>query len=434
MGEEMKSSVRINLRRSANLLLVALVLLACNLLLPRQAGPTSLTEGSPSRPAGAATGRNSLAIGPATPTGVTAGQAGATAGPTAGSGRLAVSDSYRLQVAKGMLGFSLTAGPGKVWIGTGGGAIQEVDAQSGAFGQSILLTPGAINATNVYPILKLGFDGQYVWALADPVENHEVNPHVFAINSDSGAIAHQWDLNSREWKKDMSPDSQIARYFVKDLGISPGRIWVDNHVIDTQTFQAKHVGMIGGPHFAYNGQGWMWMTGVGPEACDGLDFFETDNPSQDHYQCRYPFLNHASEGYSNVGDNSPVVLAGDKVWIGGGWSGTKPTYTLEAHWADMDQLMQETKPLVSVPLPDSYQEVKMLFAGNFLWLLWTGGEKVGFLYQLDPQTGATINSLDVAVDKAPDEFVADTAPQDIATEGDNLWILMRFHLLRIKLP
>lgn len=76
----------------------------------------------------------------------------------------------------------------------------------------------------------------------------------------------------------------------------------------------------------------------------------------------------------------------------------------------------------------------MLFAGNFLWLLWTGGEKVGFLYQLDPQTGATINSLDVAVDKAPDEFVADTAPQDIATEGDNLWILMRFHLLRIKLP
>jgi hypothetical protein len=121
MGEEMKSSARISLRRSANLLLVAMVLLACSLSLPLQAGPTSPIEGAPRQPAGSATASNSLAAGPATPTGATAGQAGATAGPTAVSGRLAVSDSYRLQVAKGMLGFSLTAGPGKVWIGTGGG-------------------------------------------------------------------------------------------------------------------------------------------------------------------------------------------------------------------------------------------------------------------------------------------------------------------------
>jgi Na+-transporting NADH:ubiquinone oxidoreductase subunit NqrB len=106
-------------------------------------------------------------------------------------------------------------------------------------------------------------------------------------------------------------------------------------------------------------------------------------------------LNHAAEGYSNVGNDSPLVLAGDRVWIGGGWVGNKPTYTLEAYPADTDQLMKEKAPLVSVPLVDSYRGVKILYAGNSLWLLWTRGDKPGFLYQLDPQTGATLNSLDL---------------------------------------
>ena len=406
--------------------------LACSLL-SAPAGSATSPAAAPNQPTGGALKAPSQTPEPSTATRAAAGEAAATAKPSEGSGSPTISDSYRLDVAKGMLGFSLTAGAGKVWIGTGRGAIEEVDSQTGAFRQSILLTPGAANATNMYPILKLGFDGQYVWALANPMENNEVHAHLFAVDSGSGVVAHQWDLTSPEWKKGMKPDGQAARYFVEDLGISPGRVWVDNHVIDTRTFEATHVGMVGAPHFAYNGQGWMWMTGNGPEHCDGLDFFETDNPSQDHYQCRYPFLNHASEGYSNVGGDSPIVLAGDRVWIGGGWSGTNPTYTLEAYPADMDQLLQQTKPLVSVPLPGS-QRAKMVFARNSLWLLWTGGENMGFLHQLDPQTGATINKVRVAMDKAPGDFVADLAPADIATEGGNLWILMRFHLLRIKLP
>jgi hypothetical protein len=405
--------------------------LACNLLsLP--AGSATNPAAAPNQPTGAVTLASSQTGGTATPTGVTAGQAGATAGPAAGSGLLAVSNSYRLQTAKGMLGFSLTAGAGKVWIGTGRGAIEEVDSQSGAFGQSILLTPGAANAKNFYPILKLAFDGQYVWALAEGGENHQYTPHLFAINTGSGAVAHQWDLASSEWTKGTN---LIAGYRVVEFGISPGKVWMDHHIIDTQTFEAKFHGMIGDQIFAYNGQGWMWMTGSAAGGCDGLDFIEIDDPTQDHEQCHYPFLLHdAQKGDSNVGDESPLVLAGDRVWIAGSWAGTPPTYTLDAFSADMGQLMQETKPLVSVPLMDDPRKVKMLFADNFLWLLWTRGEKTGFLYQLDPQTGATINSLDVAVDQAPGEFLADIRPVDIATEGDNLWILMQWHLLRIKLP
>ena len=86
---------------------------------------------------------------------------------------------------------------------------------------------------------------------------------------------------------------------------------------------------------------------------------------------------------------------------------------------------------------DTPQKVKMLFAGNSLWLLWTSGDKAGFLYQLNPQTGATLNSLDLVKaqvwlkDGIP---INNDLPIDIAAEGNNLWILTKFQLLVVKMP
>jgi len=51
-------------------------------------------------------------------------------------------------------------------------------------------------------------------------------------------------------------------------------------------------------------------------------------------------------------------------------------------------------------------------------------------YQLDPQTGATIESLDLIGDQGR---AKGDIPKDIATEGDNLWIVTTFQLLRVKL-
>jgi hypothetical protein len=73
----------------------------------------------------------------------------------------------------------------------------------------------------------------------------------------------------------------------------------------------------------------------------------------------------------------------------------------------------------------------MLFAGNYLWVVYTHGAKAGFLYQLDAQTGETIDSLDLVGEAG--RSVSDV-PQDMATEGDNLWVLTSRQLLRIKLP
>ena len=105
--------------------------------------------------------------------------------------------------------------------------------------------------------------------------------------------------------------------------------------------------------------------------------------------------------------------------------------TIVAYPAGMDQLMKETEPLATVRLMNNGSSFGLLYAGNYLWLLWKGGDERGFLYQLDPQTGATINRLDLVGDQGR---AKGDIPKDIATEGDNLWIVTRFQLLRIKLP
>jgi hypothetical protein len=381
--------------------------------------PTDAATLASGKPTGTAAATDAQ-IGPIPASATTAPESTATTGPYS----LAIHDSYPLDVANGVLGQSLTASPGKVWIGSLFGTIEEVDSQSGAFGQSIPLTGTGASTTNIYPIIKLGFDGQTLWALGG-IGSYG-SDKLFSIDPGSGMVAREWDLT--QWNLD---HPEHLRGNASDFGLSPGKIWLKNQVVDTQTFEGKFVGFDAVPQFAYNGKGWMWMVGSGPPDCDGLDLINTDNPSQDLYQCRFPFLNRSENGSSNLIGVSPLVLAGDRVWIGGGWAGKKPIYTLDAFTADVDQLMKETKPLASVPLLDDPQKIKLLYAGNTLWLLWLRGEQAGFLFQLDPQTGATISSLDLTGEQVN---VVTNDPMDIATEGDNLWVLTTGQLLRIKLP
>jgi hypothetical protein len=428
----MKLPFKIHLQRSAILLLVWLLLIACSLL-PYVKSATS-TAAAPGQSTGAATLASGQAVGTAKPTGAPGGQPGATATPTAnnaasGSGPLAISNSYPFFTTKLILGESITASPGKIWIGTITGTIEEVDSQSGVFGQTISLTPGTGGSAKIlFPIMKLRFEGQYLWAWGNLIENGVAHPYLFAIDSGSGTVADQWYLDSPEWLG----KGRSRMFPPDDFGVSPGKIWIDGHVIDTQSFEVKQdIPMPGMTLFAYNGKGWMWMTGDAGGECDDLVLGNVDDPSKVRCPSHWPFLIHTQDGQHTVGPASPLVLAGDRMWIGGGWSGTEPTYVLEAYSADLDQAMQETKPLASVPLMDSYQKIRMLFAGNYLWVVYTLGVKAGFLYQLDPQTGTTINSLDLVGAQA--RSISDI-PVDMATEGDNLWVLTTRQLLRIKLP
>jgi len=212
------------------------------------------------------------------------------------------------------------------------------------------------------------------------------------------------------------------------LGVSPGKIWVDGHVIDTQTFEVKKVSMLPMTRFGYNGKGWMWITGDSGGSCDDLIFVNTDDLSEVVCQPRLPFMIEPNDVYPDV---SIMALAGDRIWMVTGGEGGGQPLTITAYPADMDQLMKATKPLAKVTLMNKSHQIKLLYAGNYLWLLWKSGDKRGFLYQLDPQTGVTINSLDLIGGQRGNGF---SDPQDIATEGDNLWILTIGKLLRVKLP
>ena len=413
--------------RSATLLLISIMVLACSLLPWSAKTSPPITPNQPTEKATVASEQSTETT---KPTDEPASQAGATAPPTAGPYSLAISDRYPFFVAKHTIALSLAAKDGAVWIGTVSGTIEKVDAQTGTFGQSISFTPDSGGSMpTLFPFMKMAFEGKYLWAFANYYEAGNAPPSLFALDPESGKIIQQWDLNSPEWTQGyerMQPS--------EEFGVSPGKIWIDSHIVDTQTFEVAKVPMPGITYFAYGGNDWMWITGELGGACDDMILINVDDPSMGWCPDEWPFLIHTPDGVSAVNPGSPMVLTGDRMWIAGSWSaeslGDSASYTLDAYPADLDQAMKETGPLASVSLLDSDSSVMMLFAGDYLWLVYTG-DKAGWLYQLDPQTGATINSLDLVGDQG--RAISDV-PQDIATEGDNLWVLTSRQLLRIKLP
>ena len=379
----------------------------------------------------------------ATPPGLAADQALATVTPPAASvtpdpGALAITGSYPLSTGASdrgtITGFSVAVSPGKVWVGTNG-IIYEVDSQSGVFGRSIsLISAIGESAGDQYPIMKLGFEGQYLWAWAWALytDTYYAHHYLFAIDTDSGEIVRQWNLESPEWVGSLNPHHLLP----EDFGISPGRIWIAWHVIDAQSFEVKtDITMPNHTRFAYNGAGWLWMTGDTGGPCDNLDIKDIEDPTELWCPEDWPFLEHSADGYTASNAGSPIVLAEDRMWFAGGWpEGTmsnEPVYVLVAFPIDWDHAKQATEPLASVPLVDTYQNVRLLYAGDYLWLLYTDGEYAGHLYQLDPQTGATITSLDLLGD---DGRSREDLPSDMVSDGDHIWVLTKGQLLRIKIP
>jgi hypothetical protein len=352
------------------------------------------------------------------------------AAPTAeaGSTALQISQKYALFPDRMVMGVSLAARDGRLWIGTLGGTIETLDTLTGTFGPSLKLDSSADGSSRlVFPVVDLAWNGNSLWALASRIEGSE-EPFLFALDSESGEITHQWALDSTDW------NGGEERMFggVDSFGVSPGQIWVDGHIIETQTFKVTAgIPMPFITQFAYNGSGWMWMTGENGGACDDLLLVNADDPNETRCPDEWPFLTHTDDGIAAVGPGSPLALAGDRMWIGGGWSGNQPTYLLEAHSADLEKAMTESGPLASVPLLDTEENIRLIYAGGYLWLVYTGGDKAGLLLQLDAASGKTIHTLDLVGDEGRDQS---DVPMDLAAEGGSLWVLTTRQLLRIRLP
>jgi hypothetical protein len=277
----------------------------------------------------------------------------------------------------------------------------------------------------VFPIQKMVFEGKYLWVHAGFFEGSNFPPGLFAIDPETGEIVREWDLNSPEWMQGYERGGEALDF---GFGVSPGKIWIDGHIVDTKTFEAKVVEI---PTietlYTYDGGDWMWITGELGGSCDDLVLINVDDPTTGWCEEEWPFLSEEADGMGN-----PMVLAGDKIWMAGGWGAPDGSpYVLEAYPADVEQGMQTTGPLLSASSPDDASAIKLFYAGGYLWVLDTLGDKMGWLFQLDPQTGEIVNSLDLVGDES--RAVGDL-PMDIAAAGDNLWVLTSRQLLRIKLP
>ena len=332
--------------------------------------------------------------------------------PTPGSAdnpptTLSVSDRYPLPHVS-FAGNGLITTPGKVWVGSANGMVDVLDAQSGQVLQSIALFPGSGGLTP-QPVFDLKFDGQHVWALTSSWKEEKPDT-LFVIDEASGTVLKQFDAS--EWPGELD----------QKLGFSPGKIWASKQSIDTQTFEVKYNVVPWGDSYAYDGKGWMWITGnwYVSDCNPVLSVVNADDPSQ-HY---------AAWSRDLHGDAcaKPITLIGDRIWVAVSAHPDNNTSApaLWAYPADGSKMTEEThEPLVMVPSPDD-QPITLIGDQDGLWML-AGGEKWGFLYQFNPQTGALLNSLDlVGTDK-------NALTANIALDDHDLWVLMVKELLRIHL-
>jgi hypothetical protein len=111
-------------------------------------------------------------------------QTAANASPTPYS--LQVYKSFQLFPDRMLIGASLAARPGKVWIGSISGIIETLDTHSGSFEQSFSLDPNSSESSQTaFPVLQLDWDGQYLWALASQMDMGE-HPYLLALDGGSG--------------------------------------------------------------------------------------------------------------------------------------------------------------------------------------------------------------------------------------------------------
>ena len=281
------------------------------------------------------------------------------------------------------------------------------NAKSGQVLQSIALFPGSGGLTQ-QRVFDLKFDGQHVWALAS-YKTEEKPDTLFVIDEASGTVLRQFDASA--WAGDLD----------QKLCFSPGRIWASHQWIDTSTFEVQNNVVRWGDSCAYDGKGWMWIAGNNLSDCNPvLSVVSAVDPSQ-HY---------AAWASDLKGDSCarPIALIGDRMWISMSVPAGNKTYSyaLWAYPADGSKMTKEThQPLVMVPSPDNLP-IALIGDQDGLWML-AGGEKWGYLYQFDPQTGVLLNSLDIAYgDKK-------TITANIALDDHDLWVSTAKELLRIHL-
>jgi hypothetical protein len=252
------------------------------------------------------------------------------------------------------------------------------------------------------PVFDMKYDGQHVWALAESTIR-EGPDYLFVIDPDSGSVVKQIDVS--QWRGVLN----------QQMGLSPGKIWTADHTIDTQTYEVTHISWPWEAHYAYDGTGWMWITGTFCYDCNPvLWVFNSNDPNQSH---------RGGHVEGNASD-SPLTFTGERIWVL--VSVAKPPRELWAYPPGGDKMTTDSEPLLRVPSPDNIP-LALLSTPDSLWML-AGGDNWGYLYQLDATTGKLLNQLEVVPKGDRTTFTT-----NIALDDHDLWVSLVQELLRIHI-
>lgn len=285
--------------------------------------------------------------------------------------------------------------PGQVWTGSMFGGLQLWDPASGA----VVKTISAVPSMMFYDIES---DGEQLWVLASDDLESDGPDAVYVLSLPEGEVTARFDLASGSG--------------VEQLGVSPGRVWIGDTVYDTSTLQSSPVssGLPSEARFAYDGEQYMWITGVYCHGCNhDLWLFDAEN-LPDHKDDQ-----NSGTLRDGVLGSQPVLAAG-RMWLVVRPNGD-PIY-----WLDAYDLNNTSQPVLQIDVSDIFEETDTQSSQVYLaadnQVLWMSlNEKLAYF---DLATGQQLGSLPVGADVMGMGF-----------DGVNLWLLSNTEgLTRISIP
>ena len=285
--------------------------------------------------------------------------------------------------------------------------IQEWDANTGKLLGAIPL-PGFISFRD------MKYEGQTLWVLASKKDANYADT-LFALNLPDGKVVKEWDTLTEMNEED------VINWSANRLGVSPGKIWAADKVIDTQTLEEiKSISLPLYAHFAYDGQRWMWIIGDRCDGCGNLWMFDAGDPRK--------VKDKGGTGPHGELFGAPIVQANGKMWMGAVKNIKNVSNLLTGTpYLQAYDINQTDHPSLEVDISGElgeWDEIGLLAADNHV--LWLGENHYGSktLSYHDQTSGKLLGSLSL-----------DTAGiADMVFDGKNIWVLDADDLVRVALP
>lgn len=339
----------------------------------------------------------------AIPTAVNTPAPASSAPPPAPTAILAPTLLDRYPLSAGMFAESIAVSPGRVWVGTTYGILEERDAASGALLQTYNLAPPSYDG--FAPVKSILYDGKRLWALYSWE----------ATAFDQFASLWVFDLETSKVVTEMN----VSANDPYALGSAPGQVWAQNQVIDAETQTVTEIEMqLDSTVFAYDGAGVIWAAGAGTcEACfDNVYRYMVIDPA-----------NPVPGPHMGVPVRQ-ILRANSRMWL------LNDLNQLKGFDLHETAPKQGTLPALTLDLGSLSEDLPagLVFDGQFLWLLSSYGADGTWLFRLDALTGKQISAIQI--DRAAENYLDVSAPVALAFDGRDLWVLSAYELLRVALP